>query len=1320
MCKVNEKLTQISTLATDRLVADTPPKPRGNSSPTGTDSSSSTLREDGSIENLSSLVSEPESARDTKAEKSREVSSMKVDKPISSSVTAKVEEPQLKSESVSRGGAVDKDEVSKVAGKEEPAKSKIKEESEEPESSKVKEEPASLKIEEKKISDETKSKFTVEERKKETKDEKAVIKPEKVRNGISDLTDGVKTPSGSRPSSRASSTLETRDYERRYTSSSSRYQSDEISSSPRQREPRTDSTRTSGLSEGRASTSGRDYSPRSTTLSRYSSALSDTTSTRDSAHRDTPKYDSSDYRYKSATLDTRSRRTDSPLGGSSKYSREYGASTLGRGSTATPPPKSTLDLEKELGKKLTDKETSVKEADEGGDKQTDKHTSGKETDGEEKAKQMDNKLGAKQPEAAEIGKAKLADIMNSPKLSPKSPKHRPVTPEPLSPDPTNAKLLQSPERRTRRKSEGMKPIAHHLGLAEVEARKSETLHEEEDEGVTTPTSTSAPPDTGVKSTNEKQDEVRSPLSGKKKSFGIGDVPATPTQSHVTLQTNESSRPTSRNRSRYSETEKYDSPSSSKYESKYETPASSKYENSSSSRPSSRARSRVVSSSDSSASSSSTVPSKDLSTAKSGTTTTTTLSPAVTDVPRPSSRVKSRHTSSSESARLSPTPPSQVASKADTDTVRPNSRQDTARPSSRQQKSRHTSSSDNLRLTSNSSPTPPVVKSDTDSTTTYSRPGSRNRSRHTSSSENLRHSANTSPTPPGPVATTKSGETSEGSRPGSRTRTRDTSEAKPAANRTSKPSSPTSSRPLTSKYTSCTENAFTSKNSPFAAAETRPYTSVLRPSSSSSRSLSSLTRSPVDQAWRESSSSGRRLSATPIRGHLSESSDVSSEKNEEEKYRRKSDQVIGNRPVSPLGKQDGRVSPKSASPTKVFFPAKEKVLSEFSSATPHSSTESSPSHVPKSPLRKTPPSVRRGYVKREQTLIDRIDERVTSPLQSQNNTLPDPAGPEIIVRAPSVSNSSKNTKEAASIAAGVKLREKPSVPNHLQQKSRASWRQTPVISPDVVDMILKGEIFDADAEEDICSNLYSVSKKLEMCVEEEEPVKKFSPTGSRSGSRTGNRTPILKTSKSNSPDQTPPMVKRVSIDSDSILAEDRNTRPRRKFLSSEERSHTLTSLASPSSALSPSEDDDRVTSPPDPLSTSMDMRGVNQDFAPRLRVSSLSHSQSTPDLTELLTQGSKKGAKAKRVERSNSKRLLGRIRVDTYVSGSSGSQTSGDIPLSPRHRSGTASFSPRHSGSSLSSRILAGTGINRAFSSFSRRSERDRNSESRSRGSRTLK
>lgn len=521
------------------------------------------------------------------------------------------------------------------------------------------------------------------------------------------------------------------------------------------------------------------------------------------------------------------------------------------------------------------------------------------------------------------------------------------------------------------------------------------------------------------------------------------------------------------------------------------------------------------------------------------------------------------------------------------------------------------------------------------------------------------------------------------------------------------------------------------NSPFAAEETRPYTSVLRRSSETprkdltpaSRSLSSITRSPADQVWRESAgtssySSSRRLSANPVRGRPLESSS--------DKYSPTPSRSDEERP------DGGRTSPKpSTSPTKVY-PASsyaQKDREEGSSSfkdkqdTPQSPRGSSPDghsiSPQKSPVRKSPTNSRRAYVQREKTLLDKTDLSTTLPVEKEVNkphSILDLGSPEIIIRSPSLSETDKTkaiaktdvptgtTSDTLSSAAGVRIRQKSPISNHAKQ-SRKSWRQTPVIAPDLVEMILTGAYFDSDGDESWENPLHD-GKKLDTCVEEDEPVKKFSPVTSRTGSRAERHTPILKSSKSNSPDQASSSVpeKRVSINSEPSMGEERSSRPRRKFLSADERANMYDAYAS----------SDRNSPGPDLLSISMDMRGAGGDQFPRLRAGSLSHSLSTPDLTEIMGD-SKKEAMAKRVKRSNSKRLLGRLRNDNYLSSS---QVSMDLPTSPRHRTGSMSFSPRHSAGSITSRILAGTGINRTFSL--RKSEKEYIPVSRNRGTRTLK
>ena len=300
------------------------------------------------------------------------------------------------------------------------------------------------------------------------------------------------------------------------------------------------------------------------------------------------------------------------------------------------------------------------------------------------------------------------------------------------------------------------------------------------------------------------------------------------------------------------------------------------------------------------------------------------------------------------------------------------------------------------------------------------------------------------------------------------------------------------------------------------------------------------------------------------------------------------------------------------------------------------------------------SPRRGFVKREE-MVYKPDDGASSkeicssalitPSASEtslSHSVLDVTGPDIVVELPSSPNpppssTSTNTNSSASLLeGGVVIRGKSPLSSH----KRHSWRQTPEISPDVVDMILNGALFDDD--EDVSEN--PMRQKLATCVEEDEdivPTEKFKSKASQS------------------------------------LCYDDNTIG-------------------------------RVTPLPDPFSISLEMRSYSIS---RLNNNFLSHSCSTPDLTQIAGT-TKKGSKSKRLDKSNSRRLLGRVRVDTYLDSTTSFE--GQAPSSPSRKAGSVTLNPsRHSGSSLSSRIR---------SSFSRWGERDRdrNVEIKSRGSRTLK
>jgi len=433
-----------------------------------------------------------------------------------------------------------------------------------------------------------------------------------------------------------------------------------------------------------------------------------------------------------------------------------------------------------------------------------------------------------------------------------------------------------------------------------------------------------------------------------------------------------------------------------------------------------------------------------------------------------------------------------------------------------------------------------------------------------------------------------------SRPSSRTDHRQASSEKDSSVK-SKPSSPDStvSRAGTSsKYTSCTANAFTNNSLAFKTEETRPYTSVLR--SKPKSSVSSFTRTPIEDAWRYESSTGytpfRRLSANPVRNRGTDLGDVSgrtshsqgsehsvlSPQNQDEKESLRSSKVTsGNVSLDSNDKTKEKVgassnvrpvSPASESTSKSGTVPEDSAKVEANSSKANSMDESPPTCRFGSP--------RRAYVKREEmedtgTPLKKNPSSQYPPASEEDSakepshSILDTTGPDIVVRTPSVSDATNlspppppvSSPSPRELSAGeVIMRRKKKLAN----PKRASWRQTPVISPDVVDMILKGEIFDSDDE------------RLETCMEvneDDQSFKKFLFSESRSSSQNREKhRPILKSSKPSSPENgqqastnktSTPLLseKKVSINEDSSWINYQENR-RRKFLSMVDRSYTL--------------------------------------------------------------------------------------------------------------------------------------------------------------------
>ena len=235
-------------------------------------------------------------------------------------------------------------------------------------------------------------------------------------------------------------------------------------------------------------------------------------------------------------------------------------------------------------------------------------------------------------------------------------------------------------------------------------------------------------------------------------------------------------------------------------------------------------------------------------------------------------------------------------------------------------------------------------------------------------------------------------------------------------------------------------------------------------------------------------------------------------------------------------------------------------------------------------------------------------------------------------------------------------------SHDSERMRAikvEQRKTPVLTPDMLealDMMIKGDLSD---DTDI---------PLETCVEEDEEVtpKKTLPVKSES--------PERKVSENTEPS--------VVVETPTPTVESRPSLVERRQLSSETKERTK-SLSYYEKGLSPERAPEEEAKR-DPLPTTLNARFSRHN---RFRASlptgcSLSSSHSMTDLSQI---GKKE--KARRVSRSNSKRLIGKSAIDSYVN---------DTRRSPSHRSaGSLSVSSSLATSSsktLPGRVLSGHSI----------------------------
>ena len=490
-------------------------------------------------------------------------------------------------------------------------------------------------------------------------------------------------------------------------------------------------------------------------------------------------------------------------------------------------------------------------------------------------------------------------------------------------------------------------------------------------------------------------------------------------------------------------------------------------------------------------------------------------------------------------------------------------------------------------------------------------------------------------------------------------------------------------------------------------------------SSRSISISSFTRStPIDRIWsdfkKEDNGSANRVHTSPRSNRYRRSSQDSLNNINDSPSRRRfvmreqylDDAKNNSSKVNPgSSSQDAEPSPRtsrSTSPTN--NQPKEEVKSAPTSGTkpsaPTEEVKSPPTSATKTsapmefgtcysvPRNKSPPGVSRNDSFKKNTPKSE-EVKVAKP----NET------PAIVLRPPSVDESSK--KDTSSLKptrqTDIPVRQKSPVPDIMKQM-KANRRKTPVISDDALAAILSGDIPEDDdiVHDGTCP--ISPSQKgdprmtLETCLEEDEDLKQYfsSPTRSRKNFLQADST-TSPPERSVSPQRTPVEKRVVSINSEPCI---RRVGKRRHMLSADmkERTKSLTSF-SPERSLSPPSPRETDTIPEEgKFPNDVNLRNLPIN---RLRPSSMVLSRSTPDLSEILGP-KKKDRKARRIERSNSKR---RVKGDGYVT-----STRPNSMYNPLQSSST------HTASRSSSRILSGTTISKIASAFSRKDKADRAAE----------
>ena len=345
--------------------------------------------------------------------------------------------------------------------------------------------------------------------------------------------------------------------------------------------------------------------------------------------------------------------------------------------------------------------------------------------------------------------------------------------------------------------------------------------------------------------------------------------------------------------------------------------------------------------------------------------------------------------------------------------------------------------------------------------------------------------------------------------------------------------------------------------------------------------------------------------------------------------------------------------------------------DFSKKRPDNSTEAR--KTPSPPLRSKSPA----KVDVPSTAVASKTPGVQTPRRSESPVVivsPPPPTPEV-------------AKENHETAAPVCHRRERSPVAEQQKRFKANKRMTPVISIDALDAILRGEV-----EDDPNALRYATEpnpyhhSQLESCPEENEPITSSSP-------RVKSPSPLLKETKSDPSVRSGHQIlahRREGVLPSALKDPNRSVSPEKRrvtLLTGKTQSVDFDSFLSPE----PSDQSTSLTPSPSPdnFSKSFDtgrVHGVPKPEAiSRLSVSGnySSLSRSTPDLSDILGGGGRKGKEGRKVERSSSRRLgLGRSRMDSYVTSTEHSSSYYHSPASPH-----VMKSGRHA--TVTSRLLSG-------------------------------